>query len=67
MAESVMIKAGKIRLEGKIEHNSRKKAVVVTHPHPLYGGNMDNTVVETVLKCFAKQGFTTLWPQVADF
>ncbi|MFO7751317.1 MAG: CocE/NonD family hydrolase [Desulfobacteraceae bacterium] len=60
MAQSVIIKAGKIRLEGRIEYNSRKKAVVVTHPHPLYGGNMDNTVVITVLKCFAGQGFTTL-------
>jgi len=60
MAQAVILKHGNIRLEGRIEHNSGKRAVVVTHPHPLYGGNMDNPVVITVLNSFARHGFTTL-------
>ena len=34
--------------------------VVVTHPHPLYGGDMDNPVVEEIARSFFEKGFTTL-------
>lgn len=36
------------------------KGVVVTHPHPLYGGNMDNPVVVQIAQSFYTAGFTTL-------
>jgi len=35
-------------------------AVIVTHPHPLYGGNMQNPVVESVCRAFYKNGAATL-------
>ncbi len=30
--------------------------VIVCHPHPLYGGNMDNAVVEAVCRALGKRG-----------
>ena len=34
--------------------------MVITHPHPLYGGTMDNSVVETVQTAYQKEGYATL-------
>ena len=34
--------------------------VVICHPHPLFGGNMDNNVVLAVSYALAQQGFATL-------
>ena len=34
--------------------------VVLCHPHPLYGGNMDNNVVLSVSFALVEQGFATL-------
>ena len=34
--------------------------VVICHPHPLHGGNMDNNVVVSVCFALAEQGFVTL-------
>jgi len=47
------------RLEGRL-HAGSSRAVVITHPHPLYGGNMHNPVVETMAKSFRQRGYTTL-------
>ncbi|MBM4295939.1 MAG: alpha/beta fold hydrolase [Deltaproteobacteria bacterium] len=35
-------------------------AAVVTHPHPLYGGDMDNNVVCTAARAFQAKGWATL-------
>ncbi len=37
-----------------------KKGAVITHPHPLYGGDMYNPVVETIEEAFRDKGYTTL-------
>lgn len=34
--------------------------VIVCHPHPLYGGNMDNNVVISVANCLSNAGIPTL-------
>jgi uncharacterized protein len=60
MEKPVVIPCGDIRLEGLLNKNSSGKGVVVTHPHPLYGGNMGNPVVEEIARSFFEQGFTTL-------
>lgn len=60
MSSPVTINCQNIRLDAVLNENSRKNAVVITHPHPLYGGNMDNHVVLTIEKAFFNQGFTTL-------
>lgn len=46
-------------IEGRL-HVGGDRAVVVTHPHPLYGGDMDNDVVTTITSAFQKAGYTTL-------
>lgn len=37
-----------------------KRGAVITHPHPLYGGNMYNPVVETIESVLRNNGYTTL-------
>nr|NJM01586.1 alpha/beta hydrolase [Desulfobacula sp.] len=60
METQVEIICKKLRLEGMRNEGSSKKAVVVSHPHPLYGGDMDNPVVICIAEAFLKKGFTTL-------
>ena len=33
---------------------------IVTHPHPLFGGTMDNKVVQTMARAFTQAGWTAL-------
>lgn len=49
-----------IVIEGLISEGTTALGVVITHPHPLYGGDMRNIVVETLQKAFAQKGYTTL-------
>jgi len=60
MESNIMIKCGNINLEGVLQKKSEQKAVIITHPHPLYGGSMDNPVVTTIADAFFEKGFTTL-------
>jgi alpha/beta superfamily hydrolase len=39
---------------------SPRGVAVIAHPHPLYGGTMDNKVVTTLAKVYAEAGFATL-------
>lgn len=47
-------------LEGLLDKRSGGKGAIITHPHPLYGGDMANPVVESLAISFAKKNFTTL-------
>jgi len=58
--EKVFINSGDLRIEGLLEDLSGDRGVVVTHPHPLYGGEMDNPVVEALVQAFGEAGYTTL-------
>jgi hypothetical protein len=49
-----------IILEGRLSEGTTGQGVVITHPHPLYGGDMTNIVVETIHKAYQKKGHTTL-------
>ncbi len=54
ISRHVVFPCGNIHLEGELhlpEGNGPFAVVVVCHPHPLYGGDMDNNVVMAV--CFA--------------
>lgn len=50
------------RLEGRYHHNPEAGApiAVVLHPHPLYGGTMNNKIVYRVYQAFAQNGFSVL-------
>ena len=58
--EGVFIQAGKVRIEGLLDNVPGEKAVMVTHPHPLYGGDMNNNVVAAVVEAYRSRGYTTL-------
>ena len=60
MADRITFKAGNLTLEGLLTRGDVARAVVVAHPHPLYGGDMENPVVETVADAFASGGYTVL-------
>ena len=59
MEETITFESDGFQLQGLL-HRAGTTGVVVTHPHPLYGGNMYNPVVETITRAFQHQGFTTL-------
>ncbi|MEX2201324.1 MAG: alpha/beta hydrolase [Dongiaceae bacterium] len=50
------------RLEGRYLPAKKPNAPIalVLHPHPLYGGTMNNKVVYTLFHTFAQQGFSAL-------
>lgn len=50
------------RIEGRYTKSTNPKAPValVLHPHPLYGGTMNNKVVYNIYKVLADSGFTVL-------
>jgi len=60
MESNITIECGNIKLEGSLNKNSPQKGVIICHPHPLYGGNMENSVVMTIAESFFEKGFTTL-------
>jgi alpha/beta superfamily hydrolase len=47
-------------IEGLFNKRDENKGVVVTHPHPLYGGDMYNLVVETIVHVYNIKGYSTL-------
>lgn len=47
-------------IEGQLAEGNPCKGVVITHPHPLYGGDMNNNVVVAVRRAYQKMGVTTL-------
>lgn len=60
MESRITIDCKTIRLMGVLDRNSLNKAVIISHPHPLYGGDMDNPVVMVIAKAFFEKGYTTL-------
>jgi len=59
---SIMIPAGTVQLEAQLGQpkSSPRGAVVLCHPHPVYGGTMDNRVVYRAAKAAAGAGFAAL-------
>jgi hypothetical protein len=48
------------KIEGLFNKRDETRGVVVTHPHPLYGGDMYNMVVETIVHIYNIKGYSTL-------
>jgi len=50
------------RLEGRYDQSTRPNAPValILHPHPQYGGTMNNKVVYSLYSCFRDLGFSVL-------
>jgi alpha/beta superfamily hydrolase len=61
MAErQIFIPGGNLKLEALLELVDGTAGVVVTHPHPLYGGDMENRVVESIVRVYRSKGYSTL-------
>ena len=58
--KKIFFAANKVQIEGLLSQSPGEAAMIVTHPHPLYGGNMYNNVVESVIKAYNQAGYTTL-------
>ena len=50
------------RLEGRYHHSKKPGAPIalILHPHPQFGGTMNNKVVYAMYTSFVKRGFSTL-------
>jgi alpha/beta superfamily hydrolase len=62
--EHIVFPCGEIQLEGELRLPDRPlakfQAAVVCHPHPLYGGDMDNNVVLTICDALMESGTAAL-------
>jgi alpha/beta superfamily hydrolase len=58
--EKVHFRSGNYEIEGLYQDGNTATGVVVTHPHPLYGGDMYNPVVEAIVTAYQNRGFATL-------
>ncbi len=52
--------SGGFRIEAALHEGGHALAAVVLHPHPQYGGDMDNHVVVALCRVLADAGATTL-------
>ena len=52
--------AGRIQVLRDRAHGGEVGTVVIAHPHPLFGGTMDNKVVQTLARAFVQCGWTAV-------
>jgi len=52
--------AGKLEIAVSEPQDLRRGIALVAHPHPLYGGTLDNKVVQTLAKAFVALGYCAL-------
>jgi hypothetical protein len=60
MENAVTLQSGKLTLEGRYAPGDGTAGVVITHPHSLYGGDMENPVVAAVTRAYGRAGYATL-------
>lgn len=60
MSDTVTIPGPDITLEGRFLAGVAGPGVVITHPHPRFGGSMNNNVVYAAERAFHSRGWATL-------
>jgi alpha/beta superfamily hydrolase len=58
--ERIFFEAEGLKIEGLLAESSGDKGVVISHPHPLYGGTMHNNVVKAVAHAYQEEGYSSL-------
>ena len=54
--------AGRIECAVDLSQGTPRGVALVAHPHPLYGGTLDNKVVQTLARAFVELGYETWRP-----
>ena len=54
--------AGKIGTAVDLPQDKPRGVALVAHPHPLYGGTLDNKVVQTLARTFVELGYVSFRP-----
>jgi uncharacterized protein len=52
--------AGAIEALQDVPETASRGLAIICHPHPLFGGTMDNKVVQTLARAFVQTGWTAL-------
>lgn len=52
--------AGVIEVQRDLPADASRGIAVIAHPHPLFGGTMDNKVVQTLARAFVASGWTSV-------
>jgi alpha/beta superfamily hydrolase len=60
--ESVRGPAGRIECAVDEPEGAPRGAALIAHPHPLYGGTLDNKVVQTLARALLELGYATWRP-----
>jgi len=60
MEEHITFTSNTLTLEGLCTKCSGTRGAVITHPHPHYGGDMSNPVVEALVRSFNRKSISTL-------
>jgi len=60
MEEEIKFISEENEIEGLLERREGPCGAVITHPHPLYGGDMYNSVVEVLAAVYGEKGYSTL-------
>jgi len=60
MEEQVSIPGPGVTLEGRLSVGPAPGGAVITHPHPLFGGDMTNNVVLTAVRALAARNLSAL-------
>jgi alpha/beta superfamily hydrolase len=64
-SDRIFIEGGAGKIEVVVDRpaeTSVRGVALVAHPHPLYGGTLDNKVVQTLAKAFVDLGYIALRP-----
>jgi len=60
MEDKIRFRSDGHEIEGRLEKSDLQKGVVITHPHPLYGGDMHNNVVKAIARVYRQHGYISL-------
>ncbi|MBN1278129.1 MAG: alpha/beta hydrolase [Deltaproteobacteria bacterium] len=60
MEERIFVESQGLKIEGIFDKLPGEKSALVTHPHPLFGGNMNNNVVESIVQAYKDNNYSTL-------
>jgi uncharacterized protein len=52
--------AGRIQVQRDQPEGTPRGVALISHPHPLFGGTMDNKVVQTLARAFVQGGWTAV-------